>query len=55
MQHAYVNQTLWFGHDPDLDSLVIAEAQPTGYNTVRKAKLDLGGLTATIGIKIGLF
>ncbi|MDD8026519.1 MAG: outer membrane beta-barrel protein [Acidobacteriota bacterium] len=47
--------TLWSGHDSDGDWLVFSDTQPTGYDTVKKAKFDLGGLTATFGIKIGLF
>ncbi|GEM_PF-6052953 len=47
--------TFWTGHDEDGDWFVFAEDEPTGYDTVKKSKFDLGGLSATIGIKINLF
>jgi hypothetical protein len=55
VHNTYPDEFAWLGQDSDGDWLTFLTAQPTGYVTVDKAKLDLGGLTATIGIKIGLF
>jgi hypothetical protein len=51
----FEDEFVWLINDGEYDLFMFQMEEPTVFDTVKKAKFDLGGLAAAIGIKIGLF